>query len=149
MRARLAALLAALVILGVAVACDDAVVPSGSLGPAPDAFLNVGWSVVSIRGQAPVPDSEPSIAFSATHVKGSGGCNQFGGNYRYDPSTGAIAFDQLAMTAMGCLDQRVGSVETAFMQALTQADHLDLDADARLHLTGAGGEIVFAKMLEG
>jgi heat shock protein HslJ len=149
MCARLAAAVAAVVIVALVAACDEAIAPSGSAGPSPDSFVNVPWSAISIRGLAPVPGSEPSIVFAVAHVKGSGGCNQFRGDYRYDQATGTIELANLAMTAMGCLDPKVSSVETAFAQALTQANRLDLDADGRLRLTGTGGEVVFAKMVEG
>jgi heat shock protein HslJ len=149
MRARLVALVLGLLVVCVVAACDESEAPGGSAGPAPDAFVNVPWSVISIRGQAPIPGHEPSIVFAGAHIKGSGGCNQFGGDFRYDQRTGAIELSNLAMTAMGCLDMRVGSVETAFVQALTEANRLDLDADGRLHLNGSGGEIVLAKVVEG
>jgi heat shock protein HslJ len=96
-----------------------------------------------------VPGHEPSIQFAGARVRGSGGCNEFSGEYRYDEPTGAVAFDQLAMTAMGCLDGRVSAVETAFGSILAGADRLRLDADGRLHVTGPAGEIVLAKGLEG
>ncbi len=149
MRARLLALVLGLLVVSVVAACDDAVAPGGNVGPAPEVFVNVPWSAISIRGQAPIPGHEPSIVFAGAHAKGSGGCNQFGGDYRYDQGTGTIELSNLAMTAMGCLDQRVGSVETAFVQALAQANGLGLDADGRLHLNGPGGEIVLAKVVEG
>jgi hypothetical protein len=42
-------------------------------------------------------------------------------------------------------------VATAFIPALSRANRLDVDVDAggRLHLTGPGGEIALAKLVEG
>jgi heat shock protein HslJ len=141
---------AVLVLAGLAVAgCDAATpAPSGSTLPT-SAFVGPDWGAIAIRGLAPVPGHEPRITFGPGSVRGTGGCNGFSGAYRYDAATGAIAFDQLAMTAMGCLQPGVGGVETAFSDALARADHLAMDADGRLHLTGAGGEVVLAKLLEG
>ncbi len=118
---------------------------SGAGGPSASAFVGPNWTAITIRGQAPVPGSEPTIQFVGGNVNGSGGCNHFSGGFRYDEATGAVAFDQLAMTAMACVDQRVGAVETAFSGALAQANQLALDGDGRLHLAGPGGEIVLAK----
>jgi heat shock protein HslJ len=89
------------------------------------------------------------MTFTIDQVQGSGGCNRFGGGYRYDESSGRIAFDRLAMTAMGCVDEHRGALETVFFQAVGQADRLYLDADGRLHLTGPGGEVVLEKAAAG
>lgn len=72
------------------------------------------WRVVTINGRVPVAGSEPTMAFAAAQVTGSAGCNSYNGGYRYDPSTGAIAIEQAAMTAMACLEQPRMEVEAAF-----------------------------------
>ena len=142
--------LAALVAAGCDVGAPAASAGSpGSLGPPAAAIEGPTWTAIAVGGQRPVPGHEPSIQLSAGRVRGSGGCNGFSGGYRYDAATGAIAFDGLAMTAMGCLDPRVGAVETAFSGILAGADRLTIDADGRLHVTGPAGEIVLAKALEG
>jgi heat shock protein HslJ len=134
-----------------AAGCDEGA-PAGSAGsPGPPAAAVEGptWTAIAIGGQPPVPGHEPSIQLVGGRVRGSGGCNGFSRGYRYDERTGTIAFDNLAMTAMGCLDPRVGPIETAFSGILAGADRLALDADGRLHVTGPAGEIVLAKALEG
>jgi putative lipoprotein len=137
-----------------AAGCDEGA-PAGSAGspgsPGPPAAAIEGptWTAIAVGGQLPVPGHEPSIQFGAGRVRGSGGCNGFSGAYRYDERTGAVAFDHLAMTAMGCLDGRVNAVETAFSGILAGANRLSLDPDGRLHVTGPSGEIVLAKALEG
>jgi len=134
-----------------AAGCDGGapVGSGGSPGPPTAAIEGPLWTAIAVGGQPPVPGHEPSIQFGAGRVRGSGGCNGFSGAYRYDAATGTIAFDGLAMTAMGCLDPRVGPIETAFSGILAGADRLALDADGRLHVTGPAGEIVLAKALEG
>jgi heat shock protein HslJ len=102
------------------------------------------WRVVAINGRPPVAGSEPTMAFAAAQVAGSAGCNSYNGNYRYDPSTGAIAFDQAAMTAMACLEQARMDVEGMFTTAMAQATSASVDRQGRLVLTGPGGEIVLA-----
>jgi heat shock protein HslJ len=142
-------LIAALALASLAVACDAAIPAASGIGPAASAFVGPRWTAIAIRGQAPVPGHEPAIQFTDGGVRGSGGCNGFSGGYRHDERTGAIAFDRLAMTAMGCLDPRVGQVEAAFSDVLVSADRVSLDADGRLHLTGPAGAIVLAKAVEG
>ena len=102
------------------------------------------WRVVAINGRSPVAGSEPTIAFAPARVTGSAGCNTYNGTYHYDPSTGAIGFDQAAMTAMACIEQARMQVEANFTRAMIQATSASIDAQGRLVLTGPGGEIVLA-----
>jgi heat shock protein HslJ len=92
--------------------------------------------VASIDGQATIPASPPTLAFSADGmVSGSGGCNQYSGPYEVDG--GSIRFGDLASTLMLCEGQ-VGAQETAFMAALGGATTWRIDAAGALELTGAG-----------
>lgn len=84
------------------------------------------------------------MAFVGTQVSGSAGCNSYSGQYRYEPSTGAIAFDQTAMTAMACVDRGQMDVEVLFSNAMTRAASASIDPEGRLVLVGPGGEIVLA-----
>jgi heat shock protein HslJ len=147
MRVRL--LIGLLFALAVVAACDPAASPPSGSGLPASAFVGPRWTAIAIGAQQPVPGHEPSIQFGSGRVQGNGGCNGFSGTFRYDEGTGAAAFDGLAMTAMGCLDPRIGIVETAFSNILSRADRIALDADGRLHLSGPAGEVVLAKDLEG
>jgi len=140
--ARLVAI-ALLVLLPVALAaCDAETPPDGDRSGRPAALTGSAWTVVSVDGRpAPVPGREPTIAFDASTTKGDGGCNSFGGQYAYDGSTGQIAIRELAMTARGCLDDRLNAFETAFAQALGSADHVAVDGQS-LVLTGRGHRLV-------
>lgn len=109
----------------------------------PATLAGTAWRVVSIAGQRPVAGSEPAIAFDATTAKGSGGCNTFSGTYRYD-RTGALAFGDLAMTAMACLEAPRNALETAFMRALGGVNLVSVNALGLLVLTGSAGEILLA-----
>jgi heat shock protein HslJ len=135
---------AALLVLAVVAASDGATTPSGGM-PA-SAFQGPTWAAVLVVGGQPQPNAQPTITFMADRVKGTGGCNTFGGGYRYDESTGRITFGQLAMTMMACLDNRRMVVESAFLGAVNVADHLPLDGHGQLHPTGPGGEVVFTKL---
>lgn len=110
----------------------------------PSTLAGTVWRVVTINGRTPVAGSEPTMAFAEALVTGSAGCNSYSGQYRYDPSTGSIAFEQAAMTAMACLEPGRMDVEAAFATAMTGATSASIDPQGRLILTGPGGEIVLA-----
>jgi heat shock protein HslJ len=125
---------------------DSAPPPSGAR---PASLAGTSWVVVAVDGQAPVAGGEPSLTFSDDRVSGSGGCNRLGGAYRYDGSTGQLEFSNLAMTAMGCLDDRRNRVEAAFSKALGGPMRAHLDAEQHLVLEGPGGTIVLAARVNG
>ena len=108
----------------------------------PTNLAGTAWKVVTINGRAPVPGSEPTAVFVAAEVKGSAGCNSYGGQYQYDASSGAIAFRDLGMTAMACAEPARNDVEALFTQAINQAASASIDPEGRLVLSGPGGEIV-------
>jgi heat shock protein HslJ len=110
----------------------------------PTTLAGTIWRVVSINGRPPVAGSEPTAVFAAAEVKGSAGCNSYGGQYQYDASSGAIAFSDLGMTAMACAEPARNDVEALFTQAINQAASASIDPEGRLVLSGPGGEIVLA-----
>ena len=110
----------------------------------PTTLTGTVWRVVAVNGRPPVPGSEPTAAFAATEIKGSAGCNSYGGSYFYDPATGTIAFRDLGMTAMACAVPARNEIETLFAQAITQAISASIDPEGRLVLSGPGGEIILA-----
>jgi heat shock protein HslJ len=130
--------------LSLAVGCDSGSSPPGS-GPVnghPATLAGTSWIVAAVVGQAPpVRGSEPTIAFDGTQVRGSGGCNSFGGRYAYDPVTGQLRFDELGMTAMACAERPKNDYEAAFFQTLARADVATLGTDGGLTLSGPGGRI--------
>jgi heat shock protein HslJ len=142
--------LASLVLLFAAlVACDaaDPAPPGG--GSFPPTLQASSWSVLTVAGRAPQPGVKLTIDFGAATAKGSGGCNQFGGSYQYDPATGRIAFKELGMTAMACVENARMVLEAAYMQTLQGATHVELDPQGHLVITGPAGAVVLARLLEG
>lgn len=109
----------------------------------PATLAGTAWRVVSIPGQRPPVGGEPTIAFDATTATGSGGCNTFSGTYRYD-RIGAMAFGDLAMTAMACLEAPRNEFETAFMRTLGGVNLVSVDALGLLVLSGPAGQIRLA-----
>ncbi len=108
----------------------------------PTTLAGTAWRVVSVNGRPPVAGSEPTAAFGPANVTGSSGCNSYGGAYTYDPSTGSIAFKDLMMTLMLCVEPARNEVETLFNQAINAATSASIDPEGRLVLSGSGGEIV-------
>jgi heat shock protein HslJ len=135
-------LLAALLGVLVAVAACGEAPTDPSRSGVPATMSGTSWRVVSVGGRIPVPGGVPTIAFEVARVTGSGGCNSFGGSYRYDAGSGRITFENVAMTAMGCLDARRNDFETVFSQALFQVGLVSIDAPGLLTLSGPGGAIV-------
>jgi heat shock protein HslJ len=110
----------------------------------PSTLTGTAWRAVTISGRQPVAGSEPTVVFGPTNANGSSGCNSYGGVYTYDPSNGAIAFKDIAMTAMLCVAPARNFVESLFTQAFNAATSASIDPQGRLVLSGPGGEIVLA-----
>jgi heat shock protein HslJ len=108
----------------------------------PNALGGSAWRVVSVNGRPPIAGSEPTAIFASTDVKGSAGCNSYGGQYAYDPSTGAIAFRNLAQNLALCSEPARNEIEAMFIRAINQATSASIDPEGRLVLSGPGGEIV-------
>jgi heat shock protein HslJ len=98
----------------------------------------VGWRAVSVLGRPPVPGSEPTLRFANGTVRGTGGCNQIGGQFRIE--AGRLAITDLGSDAMGC-DGPIGEIEGAFVKALLIAETIRFDGQ-NLVIVGVGGEVV-------
>ena len=130
------ALLSGLLAVAVA-ACSLGDPPSPSTPAAPDTLAGSSWKAVSVAGRSTVVGREPTLAFEANRVSGSGGCNQFGGEYIY--TDGRLAFGEMPMTLMGC-DDPIGSLETDFLKVLGGGVTVSLDDGGQLLLEGPGGQ---------
>ena len=108
----------------------------------PTTLAGSAWRVVAVNGRPPMAGSEPTVVFAAADVKGSAGCNSYGGRYAYEPSTGAIAFRDLGMTMMACAEAPRNDMEALFTRAINQAATASIDPEGRLVLSGPGGQIV-------
>jgi putative lipoprotein len=107
---------------------------------APPTLSGTAWRAVAVSGAGPVQGREPTIRFDDERVSGSTGCNQFFGGYTY--GAGTISLSQIGMTMMAC-DDAVGTIESAFLEALNGATSASVDESGRLLLGGSGGEILF------
>jgi heat shock protein HslJ len=109
----------------------------------PRTLVGTTWRVQSVARRSPAAGVEPTIAFAAGELKGSGGCNSFGGKYDYDGATGAFAVTDFGGTAMACVDQARTDYESLFFAALGQVTSASTDpTTGTLFLNGPAGQIV-------
>lgn len=120
------ALLVAVIGCAPAEGSPDAVTPGSLAGGS--------WAVVSVDGRSAVPGREPTVAFTASRVEGSTGCNSYGGDYTYDVDTGTLTFGPVASTLILC-EGPVGAFEGAFGQALQAPLRVSVEG-ARMTLQG-------------
>jgi heat shock protein HslJ len=137
MTSRFARLAAAILSTLVLVGCG-----AGDGATPPPTLAGTAWRAVSVAGRSPVAGREPTIAFEADRVSGSGGCNQFGGSYSY--VDGVLAFGDLSMTLMGC-SEPIGSIEAAFMATLGALKAASIDEAGRFVLDGPGGQVLLVR----
>lgn len=137
------ALLLALVLVGLA-ACSSGGSASPSTDPVPASLAGTSWKAVSVGGRSTVVDRPPTLTFEATKVSGSGGCNQFGGDYTY--ADGKITFGELPMTLMGC-DEPIGSLESEFLKVLGGGVTVSMDDAGQLLIEGPGGQALLVPLL--
>jgi heat shock protein HslJ len=142
MSMRLRLLATPVMILVVAVAACSSSPSEGTRDGHPATLAGTAWRVVSVGGRAPIAVAQPTAVFSPDRITGSGGCNTYGGRYRYDPTTGQIEMRDLGMTLMACVEAPRNDFETVFFQALNQANLVMVDAQGRMGLSGPGGVIV-------
>jgi heat shock protein HslJ len=131
MKTALVALLA-----GVLVACaGGAASPSGAAGI--PTLAGTSWKAVSVAGRTTVSGSEPTLAFDATKVTGSGGCNQFGGEYTF--ADGKLTFGEMPMTLIGC-EEPISTIEGEFLKVLQGGVTVSVDDGGQILLEGPGGQ---------
>jgi heat shock protein HslJ len=96
------------------------------------------WRAISVLGQPPVAGAEPRVAFAATSIEGTDGCNGFGGDVSYEG--GGIRLGEVATTLIGC-DGPVGETAGRFMRVLGDVRQVAI-VEGQLHLAGPAGEAV-------
>jgi heat shock protein HslJ len=141
---RLVAIVAIVVVL---TGCDVGMSPSSPpSGNALSALAGTSWIVKSVDRRSPVPGAVPTATFDAERVSGTGGCNQYGGPYRLDPSTGQLAIRELVSTDMGCVQPGVTTFESVFLRALGGANHATVGPDGELVLDGTAGRVLLVPL---
>lgn len=94
------------------------------------------WALSELMGKPLLPGSSISAEFSSEgRVSGSSGCNRYSGMYTISGKT--ITFSIPMATTMMLCEQELMDQETAYLQALRDAENFTLSGD-QLTLTGAG-----------
>ena len=133
--------------LGVA-ACGMFEDPAPTPGGIPATLFGTTWRVQSVARRAPDAGAEPTIEFQGGNLKGSGGCNSFGGKYDYDAATGAFSVHEFGATAMACVDKARTDYESLFFATIGQVTSLSADpTTGALLLNGPGGQIVLMPLV--
>jgi heat shock protein HslJ len=119
------------------VALDSRIHGSGA-----DARLGTGvWSVVSLPGHDPLPPGlHADASFGDRQIRGSDGCNAYGGPYTTD-TNGGISLGALSMTAVGC-PGLVGSIASAYDTALGKIASYIVNGDSLTVFDASGRPIV-------
>ena len=78
------------------------------------------WNVTELNGEALIGGSDVHFTLRAGELSGSGGCNQFGGQYSAD-ADGAFSTSELFWTEMGCIEpEGLMEQEQSFFEALAE-----------------------------
>lgn len=94
------------------------------------------WQAVEIAGAPAAATDPPMLSFAeAGAVSGTGGCNAFRGEARFEAG-GGLSFDRLAGTQRACPEPAMRQ-ELRFLQALTTVERYAVTGD-RMRLFGEG-----------
>jgi heat shock protein HslJ len=114
-----------LVILGFMSCEKDKIVNDSTL-------KNIKWIALEMKGitAASRDTFKAHIIFKDTTAGGFSGCNAFGGNFTFTSTGDEAIFDMknIFSTQIAC-DNPVGKFETAFFQALDEADSAKIEGD--------------------
>lgn len=105
------------------------------------------WQLVegTVNGQA-VPileDYRITLTLEGSRIGGTSACNSYGGTLRVEG--GRLRIEDLAQTAMACVDEAAMTAEAIYMSGLAEADSIGLDGDELL-IEGPGVELRYAEL---
>ena len=131
-RAMLISLLVAVVVL--LSACAGILPGSG------DPLEGTSWRLNTLGGASLLPGTEITLTFEEGQVRGSSGCNTYGGSYRVDDDK--ISMTDLYNTEMACMDpQGVMDQETEYLELLRDAQAFEV-GDGGLVIEAASDEVL-------
>lgn len=91
-------------------------------------LAGTSWVLESMGDQQAADDTSATLQFSEDgEVSGSGGCNNYSGEFTTDGET--LKVGELAVTLMAC-EGPVGDQESAFLSALAETQRFAIDEDA-------------------
>lgn len=97
--------------------------------------LDGNWNCTQISGLGKPELATPTLRLEAAEKRatGNGGCNAWFASYESD-GAGTVKFGGIGATKMACNDGRA-QIESAFFNALREADSYQFGADGRLILS--------------
>lgn len=137
--------IAALLLLLALAACGQSR-PTPTIDPG-DGDPQGDWQLVegSVNGE-PVPileDYRIMLTLEGSRIGGTSACNSYGGTLRVDG--GRLRVEDLASTAMACLDEAAMTAEGIYLSGLAAAESIGLDGD-QLLIGGPGVELRFDEL---
>jgi len=110
----------------------------GAGSAAGDPLDGTSWVLTAYRKTRPIPETTITATFEDGQVRGSAGCNSYGGSYQVSDDT--ITVGQVAITEMACLEpEGAMDQELVFVEFLTDAQTFRL-ADGQLQIFRSDGE---------
>lgn len=103
-----------------------------------DELLETDWNLVTMNGEAPVADSQPTISFDPDGINGTTGCNSFFGGYTLDGTV--LTIGQVGQTEMFC--ENTMDQEQTYLTMLMSAVSLTLE-DQTLTIHTSEGDLVY------
>ncbi len=100
-------------------------------------LLDIEWVLTSLTGKAPIEDTQITLSFGEGSLKGSAGCNNYGGSYAV--SEDSLRLNDLYWTEMACMEpEGILDQEMVYLNALNTAASYRMDA-GRLELYDEAG----------
>ena len=110
----------------------------GADSAASDPLDGTSWVLMAYRKTRPISGTTITATFEDGQVRGSAGCNSYGGSYQVSGDT--ITVSAVAITEMACLEpEGVMEQELLFVEFLTDAQTFRL-ADGQLQTFRPDGE---------
>ena len=136
--------LAALLVLALAACGQSSPIPSPEPG---DGDPQGDWQLVAgtVNGQE-VPileDYRITLSLDGSRIGGTSACNSYGGTLRVDG--GRLRIEDLAQTAMACVDEAAMTAEAIYMSGLAVVESISLDGDELL-IQGPGVELRYVEL---
>jgi heat shock protein HslJ len=107
------------------------------------------WELTLLSGEALVPDTQITLRFEGGDLRGSAGCNTYGGGHTLGQD-GSLQVGPMAITEMYCMDpEGVMDQEYTYMLLLGSAAKALRDGDRLTLEDGAGAAVLVFELIEG